>query len=843
MNTRIILTSIISVFLFITLSAQQNNTLKGKVLYLNSKKKPAVGVEVSGKIKQMENANIVYTSDNGGYKLVFPTERDGHLVELKIGKNDANNQPLELVNEKEVEICRIPADATHEFEVIVCPKGARDVAAQKYYKIIKTSSNRALAKMKKEVDNLLEQKEKNYQKIGEMSELIIKLEQQADSAAIYKEALKIASINKDNASDRVLKYIDCIDNGDNIQNCIHILNKDKATKQGKESINNFKAAIDELNTQANSYSIIFEYKDAIACYDSILLILEANRDYINPLKRIEYHFKISEVLYDDGDFKSAFKHQQRCIEIQESMIPVDSIELSSYYSKIGYIYQALGQYEKALTYQLKDIKIKEIFLDSLDIELSKSYNNISMTYYFLSNFEEGLDFIQKSLNIKNKILKEDNYSLAQSYRNLGSIYLGLGDFKKAIEFQKKDIELSERVLKLNHPDLATANSNIGVTYEQIGEYNEALRFQKKALKIRKSILNNKHPDLAISNNNVATVYRFLGKIDTALTFHLKAIELFEPAYPEHPNLAIFYGNAGVDYYYLGEHENALKFCLKDISIKEKNFGENHPSIDNSYLFIAIIYQALNQNDKALKYQFKDIIVKEKAYGKNHPNLGYSYGNLGYIYLKMENFSQALAYTEKGIEICQQSFPESHPMLKQQFTNKMEIYLTRSQKAIDEKNFDFALNDLDSITMFADTSYGNLFKTYYNIGICHLNLLNHIEAIKNFQMAAILAPELKKGGYFNNIGLAYAKSFQFDEAKLAFLEYEKIFPDKIETHCNWFIFYVLQKQNMQAFSHLQKALDLGFDDVDWLKTEKGLKDIRREKKFKQMLKDLEKKAEK
>ena len=54
----------------------QNNSLNGKVLFLNSGNNPAVGVEISGSITidstTIINANTVYTAADGSYRLVFP---------------------------------------------------------------------------------------------------------------------------------------------------------------------------------------------------------------------------------------------------------------------------------------------------------------------------------------------------------------------------------------------------------------------------------------------------------------------------------------------------------------------------------------------------------------------------------------------------------------------------------------------------------------------------------------------------------------------------------------------------------------------------------------------------
>lgn len=56
---------------------------------------------------------------------------------------------------------------------------------------------------------------------------------------------------------------------------------------------------------------------------------------------------------------------------------------------------------------------------------------------------------------------------------------------------------------------------------------------------------------------------------------------------------------------------------------------------------------------------------------------------------------------------------------------------------------------------------------------------------------------------------------------------------------WAQYYALQKQKKQAIQSLQKAVSLGFKDVKWLETEPDLKNIRKEKGYKDILAQLKK----
>ncbi|MCB0376075.1 MAG: hypothetical protein KDD04_09175, partial [Sinomicrobium sp.] len=209
--------------------AAQNNSLGGKILYLNSGKTPAAGVEISGKSEKLGKANAVYSDSEGVYRLVFPKSGVGHVVELSVGDTDANGQAMEVVNDSELRICRIPEDPSEVFEIIVCKKGERDLDAQKYYKVIKSSADKALAAKKAEWSRLVDQEGKDYKAIAALIEEIDRLEKQADSMSIYKEAYRMASINKDNATKRVLDYLELLNKGESIQEARKVLSVEKAT--------------------------------------------------------------------------------------------------------------------------------------------------------------------------------------------------------------------------------------------------------------------------------------------------------------------------------------------------------------------------------------------------------------------------------------------------------------------------------------------------------------------------------------------------------------------------------------------------------------------------------------
>ena len=194
---------------------------------------------------------------------------------------------------------------------------------------------------------------------------------------------------------------------------------------------------------------------------------------------------------------------------------------------------------------------------------------------------------------------------------------------------------------------------------------------------------------------------------------------------------------------------------------------------------------------------KVLDILEKVLNSNHPDLANSYYNISGTYMDLGEYEKALEYNKKAIDIQEKVLNSNHPALANSYINKAFIY-------------------------------------YY--------LGNFNESIEYYKLACQLKPKIKSSYYYNNIGIAYAKNKQFNEAKSAFKEYEKLFPESGKTYCNWAVLYALQNKKDKAIVNLQKAVKLGYDDLKWLTSNFSLKSIRGEQAYKDLIKKLEEKKE-
>ena len=254
----------------------------GTVVYLNSGKKPAVGVEIKAK-----GTSGDYSKSEGDYILNFPHSKAGTTVYPEIGDeiviNGSKIKKIELVNSENLETVNLPLEpSTAPLKIIVCPKGYRDEAAKKYYNIIRTEERRILNKKNKELTSIKE-------KLGDSHNLVINLQaeiahlksQTNDTLKIYKEALEIASINRDDANQRVNDFLDALDAGVKIEDARKALSTKKAFLEIVESEHNIQAGIEEIERDAKSLVNLYRFEEAIQKYDTLSIILK--KKIYNPI--------------------------------------------------------------------------------------------------------------------------------------------------------------------------------------------------------------------------------------------------------------------------------------------------------------------------------------------------------------------------------------------------------------------------------------------------------------------------------------------------------------------------------------------------------------------------------
>lgn len=119
-----------------------------------------------------------------------------------------------------------------------------------------------------------------------------------------------------------------------------------------------------------------------------------------------------------------------------------------------------------------------------------------------------------------------------------------------------------------------------------------------------------------------------------------------------------------------------------------------------------------------------------------------------------------------------------------------------------------------------------------MGIEHVRSHDYDKAIKEFSAAIEKHPKYEMA--YNDRAAAYMRLNKFDEAKDDLTKALLINPRNPVTYYNFASLHAIQKQSGLALDYLDKALETGFKDYDFLRADPDLNNIRKNPEFRKIL---------
>ncbi len=348
----------------------------------------------------------------------------------------------------------------------------------------------------------------------------------------------------------------------------------------------------------------------------------------------------------------------------ESIHAGDKKQIVLLYDNLGTIKFKNGSYEEACFFLDKKLQIQQSFLASNHLDLASTYTMIGVLNSKMGKLENALSSYQKALEIQEKILPPNHRDLAVIYDNIGIVNDRMGNHLTALSFHQKALQINEKVLPSNHPDLAINYNNIAIVYKFMGNYLKALSFMQKVVKIQEIILGPDNPDLATTYDNIGGVYQAMEQYENAFLFYEKALKINEKVlHSNHPELAYTYSNIGDIKLQMKDYSNAMSYYQKALKIRQISLPPNHPSLADTCIKIGEAYLEIRQFSNALSFYEKALQIQEISLPHDHSDFVRTYINLGKLYHTIGKHSTALSYFERGLEIGEVSLLESHPWMK------------------------------------------------------------------------------------------------------------------------------------------------------------------------------------
>lgn len=364
--------------------------------------------------------------------------------------------------------------------------------------------------------------------------------------------------------------------------------------------------------------------------------------------------------------------------------------------------------------------------------LASKYDSASL-YLEKSSFNyRSANQLKRALQVQNQLVE----SLWRSYQ-----------LSRALKLAKK---LLKDAIKYKFPEIETeALLNLGYIRSENGDYDLSInRFKQTLIKNRGSL--NKVAVLATIGKG--HVHFLKDQYKLALKDFKLALLMGSKVFGDgHPIVAKSYLYLGMFYANQGSYALAQDNCGKALNMTKASFGESHILLGDIYTVIGNIYRDKRSLEKAQEYYLQALIIYQKTTKKGNPKPAYCYLGLGDIYKQQDNFEKARENYNKALNIFQYSVGDYHPVV-------VECYLGLANLAFLRNDYGLALDYYNKVLDINYDLRGEYNKSssnaYNNIAaIYYYGKTEYITARNNFQKA-LDSDRILYGSKHPNVANAY-----------------------------------------------------------------------------------------
>lgn len=283
-----------------------------------------------------------------------------------------------------------------------------------------------------------------------------------------------------------------------------------------------------LNYLGDLYNQLGNYEKADSCYQRALGIWEktGHRDLDVGV------FNLARNCMMKGDFLNAEKGFKRALEIMESNLGPDHVNVAYLLTTLATLFNKMGKNEDAIECDKRALLIKEQTYGGDHPDVAFALNNLAYDYITQGMYIEAEPLLKRSLEI----------------------------------FQKNDWQ--------NEPTFANILQSLAELYTRQKRYNDAEPLMERAVSILSSEYGEMHPEVANLLTFQADLYRLVGAYDRADSLFDRAHDIFQRTIgPEHPKTARNLELSSLLKRYGKDFETSRERAFRAFTIRKKNFED------------------------------------------------------------------------------------------------------------------------------------------------------------------------------------------------------------------------------------------------------------------------------
>lgn len=344
-----------------------------------------------------------------------------------------------------------------------------------------------------------------------------------------------------------------------------------------------------------------------------------------------------------GRREEALVNLRKCLEIKESIFEPGSKELGAAYRDLAEAYAAVLNFKEALVLSRKGLEIHETHLGQNSVEVAHDRRLLGVIYTGLEQHEKALDENKQS----QKVLKRwgMGVDVLQADIDAANIQIALGRYDEAVKTLRGVVEQTESD--------SEARAMVFISMAKALSHQEKPDDAKRCLEVACGILEKKEKvspsQVSEAYNEVAALYESMNEFETAISLLKISLGIVEKLPQEQHVEGTVLARIGWLLLLIGKVEEAVPYMESAADRMKESFGPKHFAVGYIYNNLGAAYMELERPQSAAQmFAFaKDIM--EVAMGPHHRDSIEACQSLANAYSAMGSYPLAMEFQQQVID--------------------------------------------------------------------------------------------------------------------------------------------------------------------------------------------------
>jgi eukaryotic-like serine/threonine-protein kinase len=518
-------------------------------------------------------------------------------------------------------------------------------------------------------------------------------------------------------------------------------------------------------------------------------------------------FKVSAPSEARGNTVTAREILDRSSNEIESELDQDLEDRSQLMLVMAKTYENLGLFSRAHALTERVLQDRRRTLGTENPKTLEAMSQMGWILYREGRDAEAERLIRTTIDAQSRILGPRDPSTLESRDHLARILLRQAHYAEAEKLERELITISNRNQGPENPQMLRFIDGLAISLDRQSHFAEAETEYRQLLDLERRSLGADHPDTLETMHNLANMFLGQGNYDEAEKLYRETLQIEQRVLgAEHPDTAnsmtTLANTIRFDDRRLAEAEDLYR---RSLEIELRTVGPDHPYTTRSQEGLANVLSEEHRYTEAETLLRQILIVRQRLLGTDHTDTLVSQYNLATVLKHQNRYGEAERLIRETLNTQERVLDRNDPdtLASKSFLADVLIREQRPQEAVE----------------LARQAFNDQLRT---LGPHHRDTLESL---------GILGTALVKTGRYE------------DARKVYFDTIDKISIGKKEGARSrdvpglWYDLAGMAAQTQrrdEAFEYLDKAIEAGYANVQFMRTDEVLKPLRNDSRFDKLL---------